>query len=115
MGDIADMMLDGTLDEVTGEYLGEGPGYPRSNDPGHYSNDKRSDNYGNNPGSGVKQWLSTRGIKKNKRYAMVLDYVRTINPAINENSGINKLSQKYIQNDFHNFTKYVLKRIKDES
>jgi hypothetical protein len=30
MGEIADMMLDGTLDYVTGEYLGEGDGYPRT-------------------------------------------------------------------------------------
>lgn len=30
MGDIADMMLDGTLDCVTGEYLGDSVGYPRT-------------------------------------------------------------------------------------
>jgi len=29
MGDIADMMLDGTLCERCGEYLGEAEGYPR--------------------------------------------------------------------------------------
>jgi hypothetical protein len=30
MGDIADMMLDGTLDFYTGEYLGRGYGIPRT-------------------------------------------------------------------------------------
>jgi hypothetical protein len=30
MGEIAEMMLDGTLDCVTGEYIGPGPGYPRT-------------------------------------------------------------------------------------
>jgi hypothetical protein len=30
MGDIADMMMDGTLDHETGEYLGEGDGFPRT-------------------------------------------------------------------------------------
>lgn len=30
MGDIADMMLDGTLDYETGEYIGKGGGYPRT-------------------------------------------------------------------------------------
>lgn len=30
MGDIADGLLDGTFDSITGEYLGEGPGYPRT-------------------------------------------------------------------------------------
>lgn len=29
MGDVADMMLDGTLDAETGEYIGEPCGYPR--------------------------------------------------------------------------------------
>ena len=37
MGEIADMMINGTLDEQTGEYLGEGPGYPRTRVPGHYN------------------------------------------------------------------------------
>jgi hypothetical protein len=32
MGDIAEMMLDGTLDSMTSEYLGEPTGYPRSLD-----------------------------------------------------------------------------------
>jgi len=32
MGEIADMMLDGTLDSVTGEYLGPPCGYPRTTD-----------------------------------------------------------------------------------
>jgi len=30
MGEIAEMMLDGTLDCETGEYLGEPCGYPRT-------------------------------------------------------------------------------------
>lgn len=30
MGDIADMMIDGTLDYQTGEYIGNGGGYPRT-------------------------------------------------------------------------------------
>ena len=32
MGEIAEMMLNGDLDCYTGEYLGEGDGYPRSLD-----------------------------------------------------------------------------------
>lgn len=30
MGEIAEMMLDGTLDQYTGEYIGPAVGYPRS-------------------------------------------------------------------------------------
>ena len=32
MGEIAEMMLDGTLCEQCGEYIGEGEGYPRACD-----------------------------------------------------------------------------------
>src|SRR5690348_17827844 len=32
MGDISDMMLDGTLDFYTGEYIGKGKGIPRTLD-----------------------------------------------------------------------------------
>lgn len=41
MGEYADMLLDGSHDEWTGEYIGEAVGYPRSRDPNHYSNQKR--------------------------------------------------------------------------
>lgn len=40
MGEIAEMMLDGTLDSVTGEYLGEPCGYPRSLTDGTYYSDR---------------------------------------------------------------------------
>ena len=36
MGEIAEMMLDGTLDSVTGEYLGDPCGYPGSMMDGIY-------------------------------------------------------------------------------
>ncbi len=41
MGEIAEMMLDGTLDSVTGEYLGDPCGYPRSMTDGTYWPDKK--------------------------------------------------------------------------
>ena len=40
MGEIAEMMLDGTLDSVTGEYLGEPCGYPRSITDGTFHQDR---------------------------------------------------------------------------
>lgn len=48
MGEIAEMMLDGTLDCETGEYLGQGPGYPRTarsfaRDPYAYAYDNQSE------------------------------------------------------------------------
>jgi len=50
MGEIADMMLDGTLDCVTGEYLGADTGYPVTTERGHpnslYTEDERREMYG---------------------------------------------------------------------
>jgi len=37
MGDIADMILDGILDEQTGEYIGDAVGYPRTGQEGFYN------------------------------------------------------------------------------
>ena len=37
MGEIAEMMLEGILDEQTGEYLGEAVGYPRTREKGYYN------------------------------------------------------------------------------
>ena len=39
MGDVADMILDGILDEETGEWLGEAVGYPRRASDIHRTND----------------------------------------------------------------------------
>lgn len=41
MGEIADMILDGMLDEQTGEYIGEAVGYPRTNQTGFYNSIKK--------------------------------------------------------------------------
>lgn len=37
MGEIAEMMLEGILDEQTGEYIGEAVGYPRTRQKGFYN------------------------------------------------------------------------------
>lgn len=65
MGDIADMMLDGTLDSMTGEYLGEGPGYPRSMDPespDYVGRRERDPNRKMNPVFGVQNYLKGKGV-----------------------------------------------------
>lgn len=38
MGEVAEMMLNGDLDEWTGEYIGPGYGFPRSLDPDYPAN-----------------------------------------------------------------------------
>jgi len=41
MGETADMILDGILDEQTGEYIGEAVGYPRTMQKGCYNSIKK--------------------------------------------------------------------------
>lgn len=41
MGEIAEMMLEGILDEKTGEYIGEPVGYPRTLQPRFYNSIKK--------------------------------------------------------------------------
>lgn len=72
MGEIADMMLDGILDEWTGEYIGPIVGHPRSRDPEHWSNQNKKDNvpvrYNSKTGlpskacvsNGVYKWLRSK-------------------------------------------------------
>lgn len=42
MGEIADMILDGILDEQTGEYIGEAVGYPRTRLKGFYNSMRKN-------------------------------------------------------------------------
>jgi hypothetical protein len=41
MGEITEVMLDGILDEQTGEYIGEAVGYPRTMQSGFYNSVKK--------------------------------------------------------------------------
>jgi hypothetical protein len=77
MGEIADMMLDGTLDAHTGEYIGDPCGYPRTLD--RYLPWERS-----GPPAGVyiapvMGLLKARGIEPNdKRFKVILQYAAEI-------------------------------------
>ena len=57
MGEIADEILDGIWDSVTGEYLGEGCGFPRT----------FSEGYVHNPVRGVQKYLENNGLHKREK------------------------------------------------
>jgi len=69
MGDIADGLIDGTFDSITGEYLGEGPGYPR------ISTNK-----------GIKPYIGRRNRKKKRFDNMqaALDFANKVNGKFND-------------------------------
>jgi hypothetical protein len=85
MGDIADMMLDGILDEQTGEFIDDeeshngGPGYPRTMENDHYNSVKRKDS------------LAELKIKKiRKELALLIKQKIKNNPKKNENFLVNE-------------------------
>ena len=76
MGEIADMILDGTLDEQTGEYIGEPCGYPRTMEPGFYNSVKKNPantRANKNKLATIRAFLNdVYGIRKHKTVKKVL-------------------------------------------
>ena len=67
MGSIADMMIEGTLDYQTGEYLGKGKGFPRTKNHRKSSPQlPKNANFifkykkGRKALNGVRKWLCTK-------------------------------------------------------
>ncbi len=107
MGEIADMMLDGTLDAATGEYLGPGAGYPRSMDPDHPDYiGKKKDPKTTKPVFGVENFLKKRGETEFSQ--ITDDYFVQIKRA--EESHQKRC--EYISQDFGTFVKWYNKRKK---
>jgi hypothetical protein len=96
MGDAADMILDGILDEQTGEYIGPGVGYPRTMERTH------------NPRNGVNNYLVKRGVKtKGERTQVIKDYLHSIDV---KTDNISKVKMcEIISEDFGAFNKYCQK------
>lgn len=93
MGEIADMMLDGTLDEHTGEYIGKPCGYPRTL--------QRKDN----PVYGVTSYLSKKGISDASKQ---LEYMREFSKLP---EGTVEECCKVITIQFPNFASFVGKKL----
>jgi hypothetical protein len=103
MGEIADMMIDGTLDCITGEYLGNGHGYPRTREEGYSESITYSpkQNY-----IGVASWLHKRGFVKNHDIREILvAYATHLELPHPDSKGNNNISV-HIQGDFNKFTKW---------
>ena len=58
MGEIADMMLNGTLDGQTGEYIGKAVGYPRTRKKGYYNSMNTSNA---SKRKGVRKYIKNKG------------------------------------------------------
>lgn len=104
MGDIAEMMLDGTLDAITGEYIdGHSTGYPRTID-GSLPWESGNRGYRGNQSaiSGVTKWLGKRGIKKRDKVRAVVHEYATKELGHPETIK-NETACKHISSDFGKF------------
>lgn len=77
MGEISEMMLDGTLDSITGEYLGEACGYPRSRENGTYWDDQRKLRSASD--KSIRTLCANRGITdKEDQNRVITNFLRVI-------------------------------------
>lgn len=99
MGDIADAIIDGEFDYITGEYLGRGCGYPRTME--RQPNAKY----------GVCNYLNKRGIINQKQ----MDVIRKYFPDENTDNISKETLCIRISKDFGAFVKYVNEYLKIKS
>ena len=99
MGQHAEDILNGDVDEQTGEWLGGGMGFPRTlnHEPNHLF--------------GIRNYLN-RKVEKSKQIDFMKEYLksRNINP---DNLNANKMATE-IQKDFAAFVKYTSTFIKNK-
>lgn len=84
MGDIANAMINGDIDEQTGEWLGEGGGFPRTMERGFYNSIKL-------PRNSKKYSKSTEAIRR--ELAILIKTTKKDNPKKNENLIVNECRQ----------------------
>lgn len=92
MGDMADAIINGDFDYISGEWLGEGDGFPRS-----------LHDYQPNPMFGVLNWLTKRGITNNQAQ---MDAIRGFFTTPTDNKSKKELCIS-ISKDFNKFKTYI--------
>lgn len=95
MGEIADSLINGEFDYITGEYIGEPCGYPRS----MYENAKPN-RKGKDSVWGVIKYLLINGISANEHKSLIDEYTGNYNSDI-------KRQCDFIQTNFKSFTKFI--------
>lgn len=99
MGDIADMMINGDLDLETGEYLGEGQGFPRTREKHHSNNSQLR---------GVQKFLESRNIPKSDVQEIVKKFViEVLNVSKKVQKAGLRMHCQYVQAHFGKFAKWI--------
>lgn len=105
MGDCAEMMIDGILDEHTGEYLGDTVGYPRHRVTGQDFTDKEKKR-------GIFSFFGRLGITKKQRREILMDFYpgRLGREQLSNESLCIHASEHF--KDFHSFVQKWMKQNK---
>ena len=111
MGEIAESLLDGEFDCISGEYLGEGVGYPRSMHDKY--NNPNGPEYGNNPTKGITNYLMRFSLTRNQKRAIVRKYCGECLSLNFELIGFDKCCVE-IQKDFGKFIKFIKSEINNQ-
>lgn len=101
MGEIAEGMIDGTLDYQTGEYLGEGQGFPRT------ASDNRPSMKENGEVRGVKKFLRMKtNMGETYMHPFCVKYLENTGHEFAETPSWKEVAT-IIQKDFDSFVSYV--------
>lgn len=71
MGEIADGLINGDFDSLTGEYLGKGWGFPRSRHMNMYPKTKKQD-----PAAGLKNFIVNHSPLVGKPEDIIIEYAK---------------------------------------
>lgn len=97
MSEITDMMLEGFLDEQTGEVIdGSAPGYPRTMEGGNYNSIHKSPIR-----NGVEKFLRMKGLKNKQLHTTIM------RKYLNSHAENKEFMCVKIQQDFNTFKNYV--------
>lgn len=102
MGEIADLILNGVIDQYTGEYLGEPVGYPRSRIKSENGNINAYPDEGKK--YGIYKYFGCQKITKKQRREILISFYPDV-PGKENLSNLNLCV--YASENFKEFTKYV--------
>lgn len=97
MGEIAEGLLDGTFDMYTGEYIGEGCGYPRTMEDDYTPQEKKS---------GVMSYLGGKGFSRGQRRELLLSFYGEQSDQVS-----NETLCVHASDNWRKFVKFVNKKI----
>lgn len=110
MGEIADGLINGDFDSVTGEYLGEGFGYPRTIHNGRivgYAGEGKNSNV-----NGVKKFLMRFEMESKDYHKHCVEFIDKCQIQRTGNSNSWATVSNIIQDNWQRFVQYTDKRYK---